>query len=134
MAGIFIPCYAENFKGIRLIQVGLEDSACLTQTTFDNRLVSLLSIIPARLKDFFGLRSLGKNHQPRCFTVKSVNDPDSLFRHRIAMSDMLRKLEVGRLFLLGLAGNAQEIRRLIDHNDVCILKKNTDTRSHHRSR
>ena len=134
MAREFASSNAENFVGICLIQVGLKNAGVLAQAAFHDGFVAFLRIVPAGLQDFLRLGSLRKNHEARGLLVQTVHDPNPRAGHRVATAHMVGELMVSRPLLFRLAGNAEEVRRLVDDDNVRILKKYTNARADQRAR
>ena len=114
---------AVDAVGIRLIEVRLERAALRRQLALDDRLVALLESVPRFLQRLLHQRGLRKDHQPRSLAVEAVDDPHALLRARIAEPQIFRELEIGRLLRLRLARDAQQARRLINHDEVRVLEE-----------
>ncbi len=67
---------------------------------------------------------LGEDQQPGSLPVETVND-EKHFRRLLAF-DMFKKTRVKRPAFLFVGRDGQQAFRLVDHNDVFVLKNDLD--------
>jgi len=52
----------KNLKGVRFVQIGFKSSCVLGQSSFDDRFIFFLKLVPVALEGFLGLGGFCKNH------------------------------------------------------------------------
>ena len=109
-----------------LSQERLDGVLIASQPAFRNRYINSAGAVlfELLLQMMFGGFRLGEDQQPGGFAIEAVND-EKHFRGVFAF-DMLEKSSVKRPALLFVGRDRQQAFRLVDHNDVFVLKNDLD--------
>jgi hypothetical protein len=110
-----------DLQRITLVQVAPQHTGVRRRLALHDSQVTLFHLRPLRLQFAFRSLRLGEHHQPGRFPVQSMHDPYPLRATTLTATHVVHQEGIRRLLSLAFAGHAQQVLRLVDHDQRRVL-------------
>lgn len=114
---------------IAFVEMGTEGPFIGGRLAGDDREILFGGMCPVVLQGHFSGFGFGEDHQSRSFLVESMDDPDSMRAMGLSAAYVIGEHGIGRFLSFGVAGHAQQIGRLINHNECIVFVDNLQASS-----